>query len=200
MKRKAGESQAHIFRTAWGWCGISVTRKGLARLIIPDGVSRAELARLLGAPGAKGAHGAVKMIGDYFAGRKRGFDVPVDFTGATAFERAVYRAAAEIPYASTASYGEIARRIGRPGAARAVGMAMSRNPVPVVVPCHRVVKTNGGLGGFSARGGVATKERLLAFERKHAAQFVNAVDKAAARRYHKRSVRAFADNVHLTDM
>jgi methylated-DNA-[protein]-cysteine S-methyltransferase len=170
MRRKAAELQTHIFRTAWGWCGIGVTGKGLARLIIPDGAGREELAKSLGAPETKSAYPAIRMVVDYFAGRRRAFNLPVDLAGMTAFERAVYREVAKIPYGATASYGEIARRLGRPGAARAVGMAVKKNPVPIVVPCHRVVRSDGGLGGFSSRGGVATKERLLAFERKHKAQ------------------------------
>jgi methylated-DNA-[protein]-cysteine S-methyltransferase len=167
MKRKTTATRAHVFTTAWGWCGIGATDRGLARLIIPDGASRAELAHELGAPETKGVHPAMKMIADYFAGRRRALDIPVDLAGATAFERAAYREVARIPYGGTASYGEIARRTGRPGAARAVGAAMAKNPVPIIVPCHRVVRSGGALGGFSARGGAATKARLLAFERRH---------------------------------
>jgi methylated-DNA-[protein]-cysteine S-methyltransferase len=81
-----------------------------------------------------------------------------------AFDRRVYEAARAIPAGETASYGQLASRLGDPRLAREVGQALARNPFPIVVPCHRVIAARGGLGGFSARGGVATKQRLLAIE------------------------------------
>lgn len=82
----------------------------------------------------------------------------------TAFDHAVWREVATIPYGSTATYGEIARRIGRPGAARAVGHANGRNPIPLVIPCHRVVAAGGKLGGYG--GGLPLKRQLLALEQR----------------------------------
>ena len=105
-----------------------------------------------------------KQIQDYFRGRRVSFRARVAMEQASGFERAVYRAAMRIPYGQVRTYGWIARRIGRPRAARAVGNALGRNPVPIIVPCHRVVRSDGLLGGFSARQGVALKQKLLALE------------------------------------
>lgn len=88
----------------------------------------------------------------------------LDMSDVAEFERDVYVAAREIPPGATLTYGEIARRIGRPTAARDVGVALGRNPFPIIVPCHRVVAANGKTGGFSAVGGVKTKLKLLAIE------------------------------------
>lgn len=80
------------------------------------------------------------------------------------FHRKVYRALCKVPAGKTVTYAELAKRVGSPGAARAVGQAMARNPWPIIIPCHRVVAGNGKLGGYSGRGGVATKRALLAIE------------------------------------
>ncbi|MDQ6648691.1 MAG: methylated-DNA--[protein]-cysteine S-methyltransferase [Actinomycetota bacterium] len=98
----------------------------------------------------------------YLAGRLRAFTVPVDLGLAGEFGRAVLHRTAALGYGQTTTYAELARAIGRPGAARAVGNALGANPVCVVVPCHRVLRAGGGLGGYA--GGVAVKARLLALE------------------------------------
>ena len=90
--------------------------------------------------------------------------VPIDERRLDNFRRAVYAATRDIPAGATRSYGEIAREIGRPEAARDVGAALARNPFPIIVPCHRVVASNGALTGFSAPGGLATKRRMLELE------------------------------------
>ncbi|HEV2748040.1 MAG TPA: methylated-DNA--[protein]-cysteine S-methyltransferase [Allosphingosinicella sp.] len=92
-------------------------------------------------------------------------ELAVDLSAAAPFERDVYRATSAIPSGEVRTYGEIAQAIGDPGAARAVGRALARNPVPVIVPCHRVLAAGGGSGGFSAPGGTATKFRILEIER-----------------------------------
>ncbi|PVV84097.1 hypothetical protein DD509_05190 [Dehalogenimonas alkenigignens] len=92
------------------------------------------------------------------------FKEGLDLTGATEFQQQVYRAACGIPFGETKSYGELAAAIGKPGAARAVGQALGANPLPILIPCHRVVAADGGLGGFS--GGVETKQQLLEMEKK----------------------------------
>lgn len=97
----------------------------------------------------------------YFAGELRAFDLPLSVHG-TAFERAVWQTLAQIPYGSVQSYGQIAEQLGRPGAARAVGAACGRNPLLIVVPCHRVVASSGALTGFAA--GMEAKRLLLARE------------------------------------
>jgi methylated-DNA-[protein]-cysteine S-methyltransferase len=99
---------------------------------------------------------------EYFAGERTAFDTPLAMHGSE-FERRVWSALREIPYGETASYGEIARRVGRPSAARAVGMANGRNPIAVIVPCHRVIGADGTLTGYG--GGLECKRLLLELER-----------------------------------
>ena len=102
---------------------------------------------------------------DYFSGDGDAMrSLPVDPTGWTPFFAEVYAACREIPLGQTMGYGQLAAAVGRPRAVRAVGQAMARNRVPLVIPCHRVVGAAGSLGGFSAPGGVATKRRLLQLE------------------------------------
>lgn len=90
--------------------------------------------------------------------------IPLDMSDLTETEQAIYTALRLVPYGQTTTYGELAARIGQPGAARAVGMAMARNPWPLVVPCHRVLAKGGALHGFSAPGGLDTKRRMLVME------------------------------------
>lgn len=108
---------------------------------------------------------ALAQLGEYFAGRRGAFHLPLDLTGTDLGHR-VWRALGEIPYGSTVSYSELARRVGRPDATRAVGAAVGRTPVPIVVPCHRVVAADGALTGY--RGGVGRKRALLDLERRAA--------------------------------
>ncbi len=100
----------------------------------------------------------------YFAGSRRGFPLEIAWDALPPFQRAVLQAVAAIPYGETRTYGQIAAAIGRPKAARAVGRAVATNPMPIVIPCHRVVGSNGALHGYSGPGGLATKARLLALE------------------------------------
>jgi methylated-DNA-[protein]-cysteine S-methyltransferase len=104
---------------------------------------------------------AREELAEYFEGDRTSFDLPLDLTG-TEFQRRVWAEVRRIPYGETVSYGELARRLGRPSAARAVGGANARNPVPIVVPCHRVVGASGQLTGFG--GSLARKEFLLGLE------------------------------------
>ena len=104
---------------------------------------------------------AVRQLREYFAGKRTGFDLPLAPQG-TEFQRSVWRQLQEIPYGETISYGELARRVGNPKASRAVGSANGANPLPIVIPCHRVIAANGTLGGFG--GGLPTKQVLLALE------------------------------------
>ncbi|TPG17513.1 methylated-DNA--[protein]-cysteine S-methyltransferase [Sphingomonas koreensis] len=106
-----------------------------------------------------------RQLGAYFAGARDAFSVPLDFRG-TPFQRSVWAALLTIPFGETRSYGEIARQIGRPGAARAVGAANGRNPISIIAPCHRVIGSTGKLTGFA--GGLAAKEHLLGLERRTA--------------------------------
>jgi methylated-DNA-[protein]-cysteine S-methyltransferase len=104
---------------------------------------------------------ARQQLQEYFAGDRKDFDLPLQFDG-TEFQVKVLNALQKIPYGETVSYGEIARRIGKPKAVRAVGAANGRNPIPIVVPCHRVIGSSGDLTGFG--GGLDTKEALLRLE------------------------------------
>ena len=104
----------------------------------------------------------VRQLDEYFAGRRRAFDLETRAVG-TPFQRAIWDALAAVPYGSTVSYGELADAIGRPAAVRAVGAAVGRNPLTVVVPCHRVIGTDGALTGYA--GGLDRKRFLLALER-----------------------------------
>ncbi len=106
---------------------------------------------------------ARRQLGEYFAGERRAFDLPLDVRDGTPFQRSVWLALADIPYGETTTYGEHARRLGRPAAVRAVGAANGRNPLPVVLPCHRVIGASGALTGFG--GGLPTKRALLDLER-----------------------------------
>ena len=107
---------------------------------------------------------ARQQLTEYFAGTRKEFDLPVKLSG-TEFQVSVLKALQAIPYGETVSYGEIAKRIGRPKAVRAVGAANGRNPIPIVVPCHRVIGSSGDLTGFG--GGLDTKEALLRLEAEH---------------------------------
>ncbi len=104
----------------------------------------------------------IDQLSEYFAGKRKDFDLPLDLNG-TPFQLSVWRALLNIPYGETRTYGEIARSLGKPQAARAVGMANHDNPVAVVVPCHRVVGHDGSLTGYA--GGLHLKRALLALER-----------------------------------
>jgi methylated-DNA-[protein]-cysteine S-methyltransferase len=104
---------------------------------------------------------AARQLREYFAGRRAEFDLPLAPEG-TAFQRTVWRQLQAIPYGETISYGELARRVGNPKASRAVGSANGANPLPIVIPCHRVIAGDGTLGGFG--GGLPTKQMLLALE------------------------------------
>lgn len=104
---------------------------------------------------------AIRQLREYFRGARTEFDLPLAPEG-TAFQRRVWRALQEIPYGKTWSYGELAKRIGNPKASRAVGAANGANPLPIVIPCHRVIGADGTLTGFG--GGLPTKKALLALE------------------------------------
>lgn len=114
---------------------------------------------------------ARQQLSEYFAGQRKAFDLPLNKTG-TPFQRRVLDALEQIPYGETVSYADIAERIGQPKAVRAVGAANGRNPLPIVIPCHRVIGKSGDLTGFG--GGLDTKEALLRLEAEHS-QFPNVV-------------------------
>lgn len=115
------------------------------------------------APGSPLLAEAIRQFTAYFAGERHDFELPLDWSLISGFNRQVLRELASgVPYGAVVGYGDLAGRVGQPGAAQAVGAAMGANPLPVVVPCHRVVESDGGLGGFG--GGLETKRKLLALE------------------------------------
>jgi methylated-DNA-[protein]-cysteine S-methyltransferase len=164
----------HVAASPAGVCAVSLAERGeqfVARLA-RGGVTVAPADAALEDEAASAARVLLEQAGrqleEYFAGKRRDFDVPLDLSRATVFDRRVLAAMAAIPYGETRSYGELARTIGSPGASRAVGHACGRNPVPLLLPCHRVVRSDGSLAGFGA-GGVGVKAALLALERREAA-------------------------------
>lgn len=156
--------QETIAATSWGPVRLTWTEAGLAGVRLPDPEAPPEVAT--GAEEMPWEVAAwVGLLRAYFDGTAVDF-APVRLDDATLSptERAIYAALRAVPRGATVTYGQLAGRIGKPGAARAVGVAMARNRWPVVVPCHRVLASDGALGGFSAPGGVSTKRRLLALE------------------------------------
>ena len=157
----------HLCETELGWVGLVLSPAGLRATTLFYRTRDQALQEVL----AKGAQKEApeQELGDlpdrlrlYARGEKVSFQDSLDFAGATPFRRAVWQATQEIPRGQTRSYGWLAERVGRPGAARAVGHAMATNPWPIIVPCHRVVTSNSGLGGYG--GGLDMKERLLRLE------------------------------------
>ena len=104
------------------------------------------------------------QLANYFAGKCVKFTDPLDLSHLSPFAQKVYRALIRVPYGQTTTYGQLARQISKPTAGRAVGAVLARNPLPIIIPCHRVVRSDGSLGGYSAPGGPAMKGQLLAIE------------------------------------
>ncbi len=159
-----------VWPTPWGAMG-AVAGRALRRVMLPHYRMDDLLAVLQWEnPGAlRDERPFEKLIGltcKYFNGRHADFsEMNCELPPQGSFAGKVLRACRSIPYGRTQSYGELARRIGQPGSARAVGAAMGRNPIPLVIPCHRVIGSDGRMGGFSAPGGVELKRRMLAMER-----------------------------------
>jgi methylated-DNA-[protein]-cysteine S-methyltransferase len=168
-----------LFETAMGTCGIAWGPRGLVGVQLPESTAAQMRTRLRrhfpqateSAP-PDNVQSAIDAIVALLDGRSSDLSsVELDMHGVPAFHQRVFAVARTIPPGSTLSYGDIAARLGEPAwpAARDVGQALAQNPFPIVVPCHRVLAANGKLGGFSARGGLKTKLRLLAIENAPAA-------------------------------
>jgi len=160
-----------VFLTEWGTGGVVASASGLLEVLLPEeGVGQEEmLARMTELyPGALVENELTRrgalLLARYFAGQPAIFDLPLDLRGTTPFQQQVYSAVVKIPPAGVRSYAEIAGEIGRPLAARGVGQAMAANPLPIVIPCHRVLGKTGLMTGYSGPGGVVTKRRLLVME------------------------------------
>jgi methylated-DNA-[protein]-cysteine S-methyltransferase len=144
---------------------VVASQRGVRAVLWPgDDPGRVRLEAPLDDPDHPVVSLAVQQLGEYFAGTRTDFDLPLDPVG-TEFQRAAWDALRRIPYGATVSYGEQAQEMGDRRKARAVGAANGRNPISIIVPCHRVVGADGALTGFA--GGVATKAWLLAHERRH---------------------------------
>ncbi|MFK4150103.1 methylated-DNA--[protein]-cysteine S-methyltransferase [Streptomyces sp. NPDC004065] len=162
-----------VVRTGIGPLLLAATRDGLVNVVFhaSDAVRDRALARLASRLGGEPVHApgspllaeAIRQVEAYFAGTLRDFRLPLDWSLISGFNRQVLRELARgVPYGTVVGYGDLAGRVGRPQGAQAVGMAMGANPLPVVVPCHRVVESDGNIGGFG--GGLETKRKLLALE------------------------------------
>ena len=158
----------HICETELGWIGVVISPAGLRAMTLPHRSRNDALGEVLALGASEEAresalNGLPDRLRRYGRGEAVAFPDALDFNGVSPFQRAVSEATRDIPRGQTCSYGELAARVGRPGGARAVGQAMAHNPWPIVVPCHRVVASDGGLGGYG--GGLDMKERLLRLER-----------------------------------
>jgi len=161
--------RAIIFKSRWGWMGVSETTKGIDAVVLPK-ASRQALLSELGFPSAelledrtspRLREAQAQLIG-YLAGTRRSFDLSLDLSRGTSFQQKVWRALRRIPYGRLRSYQWVALRVGGSQYARAVGNAVGENPMPIVVPCHRIVAQDMSLGGFSC--GLPMKRKLLALE------------------------------------
>lgn len=162
-----------LFDTAIGRCGIAWNARGVVGVQLPEGSEqdtrsrlRRRFAEAREAPPPVPVQRAIDGVVALLRGEPSELDaVTLDMEGVPPFHRRVYEVARAIPPGTTLSYGEVAARMGEPGAARDVGQALGQNPFAIIVPCHRVLAANGKVGGFSARGGVRTKLRLISSER-----------------------------------
>lgn len=161
-----------IVDTAIGPVGVAWSEHGICRVALPESDRERMAARFVARLGdvAEGEPppaiaGVIDLIKRYADGEHVDFsDVPIDLDNADLFRRAIYKAARELGFGETTTYGGLADAAGHPGMARETGEALGRNPVPIIVPCHRIHAAGGKIGGFSAPGGSATKEKLLALE------------------------------------
>ena len=146
---------------------VAVSKRGVVRVAFPEEADRAleDLGRTISPRMLRSDRGTGEVrreLDEYFAGRRRRFEVAVDLTAVHGFTREVLRATARIPFGKVLTYREVAGRAGNPLASRAAGNALHANPIPIVVPCHRVLRTGGALGGYG--GGVERKTALLELE------------------------------------
>jgi methylated-DNA-[protein]-cysteine S-methyltransferase len=173
MVHQAQNENWLIFPTALGHCGISWRTHGVTAFMLPEATPvrmQKELQTITGAKKTAATLPAwiralAQQVKLHMKGKSQDFSaVPVVVDHATDFMQAVYKEAQRIPSGSVISYAQLAERLGKPGAVRAVGTALGKNTVPLIIPCHRIITTSGKIGGFSANGGIAAKEILLACE------------------------------------
>lgn len=174
MKKSVDLSYA-LYESRWGWVGLAWSSEGLCCVQLPERTrekTQKKLFERLTLLRGKQATRQERALPATFSPLKKYLDgkvgplntLPLDFQPSTPLMKKIYGQVRELTPGQTATYQEIARRSGHPRAARAVGTAMRRNPLPLVIPCHRILRTDGGLGGFSAWQGLHLKEQLLAAE------------------------------------
>ena len=161
-------------KTRIGLCGVGFIGGHVGRLWLPGGNEKSLQAEMgdwvaVGPSGRKDADSANPTLADaisrYFEGSRVSFkDVQVALPGFSGFARMVLEWLYMVEWGTTVTYKDIASSVGHPGAARAIGLIMSKNPIPLIIPCHRVIRSDGGLGGFSGPGGVKMKKKMLALE------------------------------------
>ena len=158
-----------VLQSPWGWIGISETFKGIDGIVLPQRSKRvveSDLRKMRGMPlelrDSTRLRTAYSQLLDYLVGDRKTFDLPVDDSQGTPFQRRVWHVLQQVPYGTLRSYQWIATRVGGRRYARAVGSAVGANPLPIVIPCHRIVGQDASLGGFS--GGLPMKRKLLTLE------------------------------------
>jgi methylated-DNA-[protein]-cysteine S-methyltransferase len=158
--------------TPVGTIWVAGSDAGLVAVSLWDGETRfaGEVVRLTGAapdttaPPGPVVAAALAQLAAYLRGERRDFDLPLDWSTMTPFQRAALARVCAVPYGRTSTYGTIANELGQPGAVRAVGRANATNPLPIIIPCHRILGADGKLHGYGARGGLETKAWLLRLE------------------------------------
>ncbi len=155
-------AHASTFKTPWGWVKITASEKGVTSIDLSASDRAARESQAGNDAAASFVTEAQAQLLAYFDGTRREFSLPVDWSAGTTFQRKVWKAIRRIPYGRVRSYQWVAMRVGGKQYARAVGMALGANPVPIVVPCHRIIAQDGSLGGFSC--GLPMKRRLLSLE------------------------------------
>ena len=166
-----------LFKTKFGWCGVSLNKDIISKIVLPSYNKHLVLRKLNRSNSAlkntpkqsSAITGLLKDLRRYFNGEKVDFHYRAryiaDLTGASKFERAVYKTLTGIPYGQMRTYHWVAQKAGSPRSSRAVGNALAKNPLPIIIPCHRIIKSDGSLGNFSAIGGSELKKKLLELEK-----------------------------------
>jgi len=168
-----------LFDTAIGKCAIAWSDSGITQIQLPEKSAQATVDKLcVDTAGDTSKHPrfvaeAIRLVKCHLDGQMQDFhSIPLDLEGLPPFHRKVYEALRQVPAGATVSYGQLARQAGSPNGSRAVGQAMAKNPIPIIVPCHRVLASAGKIGGFSAFGGLSLKEKLLTLEAQKAGKKV----------------------------
>jgi O-6-methylguanine DNA methyltransferase len=165
-----GKNYAGVIKTSLGWCGVVKGTLGVKRILVGFDNKKSLLNEIKKCFTdvdfeSQFVHDDLNSIDDYINLRTKSIIINLDYSTSTAFDRMVYRTLYHVPYGTTITYKNLAKMCGSASYARAVARALARNPFPLAVPCHRVIRSDGGLGGFSARGGVKLKRKLIEMEK-----------------------------------